>query len=152
MHAPNLRRLRRLFDVRVVCSHRGHEAAALADSLSAPMARTDPDQILARDDLDAVLIGTRHDTHAELVLAALQAGKHVFVEKPLCLSPQELARLCAARAQGLPGSPVLMVGHNAVHRRRAPAARAVRGGRRGGPPPVTHERAASRPGALVGRP
>jgi predicted dehydrogenase len=37
-----------------------------------------------------VLIGTRHDSHAALTIKALLAGKHVFVEKPLCLTEDEL--------------------------------------------------------------
>jgi predicted dehydrogenase len=43
-----------------------------------------------------VVITTRHDSHAGLVLQALAAGKHVFVEKPLCLTREELAEIEAA--------------------------------------------------------
>ena len=65
---------------------------------------------------EAVIIGTRHDLHAPLVLKALKAGKHVFVEKPLGLTPEELAEIDAAMAET---SGSLMVGFN---RRFAPAA------------------------------
>lgn len=65
---------------------------------------------------EAVIIGTRHDLHASLVLKALQAGKQVFVEKPLCLTEAELAEIDAAMAET---SGSLMVGFN---RRFAPAA------------------------------
>jgi acetyl-CoA C-acetyltransferase len=41
-------------------------------------------------DVDAVVIATRHDSHARYVVQALERGKHVFVEKPLCLSRDEL--------------------------------------------------------------
>ena len=49
----------------------------------------------------AVLIATRHDDHARLVVGALMAGKHVFVEKPLCITPRELADIedCLADAR-----------------------------------------------------
>jgi threonine dehydrogenase-like Zn-dependent dehydrogenase/predicted dehydrogenase len=65
---------------------------------------------------EAVIIGTRHDWHAAMVLRALKAGRHVFVEKPLCLTPDELAVMDAAMVETT-GS--LMVGFN---RRFAPAA------------------------------
>jgi predicted dehydrogenase len=65
---------------------------------------------------EAVIIGTRHDWHAAMVLKALKTGKHVFVEKPLCLTEAELAEIDAAMAETT-GS--LMVGFN---RRFAPAA------------------------------
>ena len=65
---------------------------------------------------EAVIIGTRHDLHASLVLKALKAGKQVFVEKPLCLTEAELAEIDAAMEET---SGSLMVGFN---RRFAPAA------------------------------
>lgn len=65
---------------------------------------------------EAVIIGTRHDLHASLVLKALKPGKQVFVEKPLCLTEAELAEIDAAMAET---SGSLMVGFN---RRFAPAA------------------------------
>jgi predicted dehydrogenase len=61
-----------------------------------------------------VVITTRHDSHASLVIEALKAGKHVFVEKPLCLTLAELAAIEAVAAAA-PGR--LMVGFN---RRFAP--------------------------------
>ena len=68
--------------------------------------------------IDAVVITTRHNNHADLVLRALRAGKHVFVEKPLCLTEAELIEI---EQQYLEVAdihrPVLMVGFN---RRFAP--------------------------------
>jgi predicted dehydrogenase len=66
-----------------------------------------------------VIVATRHDQHAAMALAALAAGTHVLVEKPLALSESELARIeafFAARTQ----APILMTGFN---RRFAPAVR-----------------------------
>ncbi len=63
----------------------------------------------------AVMIGTRHHLHAPLVLKALQAGKQVFVEKPLCLTHEELTQIDAAM---LKSKGSVMVGFN---RRFAPA-------------------------------
>jgi predicted dehydrogenase/threonine dehydrogenase-like Zn-dependent dehydrogenase len=67
------------------------------------------------DGAAAVLIATRHHLHAQLVQAALAAGRHVFVEKPLCLTREELAQIDAAlpKSQG-----TVQIGFN---RRFAPA-------------------------------
>jgi predicted dehydrogenase/threonine dehydrogenase-like Zn-dependent dehydrogenase len=65
--------------------------------------------------VDAVVIATRHDSHASLVVQALEAGKPVFVEKPLCLTLDELAAVEEAYARA--PRPMLMVGFN---RRFAP--------------------------------
>jgi len=58
---------------------------------------------------NAVMIGTRHHLHAPLVLKALQAGKRVFVEKPLCLTREELTQIDEAVSSG---SGSVMVGFN----------------------------------------
>ena len=67
--------------------------------------------------MDAVFIATRHDLHAPMLLEALRAGKHAFVEKPLALREEELEEIEGALARG--GCPVLAVGFN---RRFSPAA------------------------------
>lgn len=73
---------------------------------------TDTDRLFADAESNAIVITTRHDSHARLVVQALLAGKHVFVEKPLCLTLDELSRIEAAT-----GVSLLMVGFN---RRFAP--------------------------------
>jgi predicted dehydrogenase len=80
---------------------------------------TDTDRMLADPDLDAIVITTRHDSHGGLVRRALAAGKHVFVEKPLAMTLDELRAVeqdyDAVLAAGKP--VVLAVGFN---RRFAP--------------------------------
>jgi polar amino acid transport system substrate-binding protein len=67
------------------------------------------DEVLDDATINLVVIGTRHDTHAELARAALERSKHVFVEKPLALNDQQLESVLEAVA----GSPAkLMVGYN----------------------------------------
>ncbi len=69
---------------------------------------------------NAVVITTQHDNHARFVLQALRAGKHVFVEKPLCLTLDELVEIKSAYADGsahCSSVPIVMVGFN---RRFAP--------------------------------
>ena len=76
---------------------------------------TDAASLIDDPALDAVVISTRHDTHARFVEQSLLAGKNVFVEKPLCLTLQEVSGIAALAGQT--GAPRLMVGFN---RRFAP--------------------------------
>lgn len=84
-------------------------------------AGTDVGDVLSRDDIDAVFIVTRHQTHADLVCRSLRAGKATFVEKPLALHSEELDRIVATA--GETGNDRLMVGFN---RRFAPLLQALR--------------------------
>ena len=78
-------------------------------------ASTDSDTVWRDGAIDTVVIATRHDDHAGSVLKALAAGKHVFVEKPLCLRLDELERIETALSHS--SGSQLMVGFN---RRFAP--------------------------------
>ena len=77
-------------------------AAAFAATHGAPVTGS-YEELLARDDIDAVYISTVNTTHADLAVAALQAGKAVLCEKPVAPSTAELERvLSQAAASGLP--------------------------------------------------
>lgn len=78
-------------------------------------AATEIAAVLENPEIDTVVIATLHDAHASQVLAALRAGKHVFCEKPLCLTLDELAAI-KEEAQSRPQQQ-LMIGFN---RRFAP--------------------------------
>ncbi len=82
-------------------------------------AATDPAEVFRSASTDAVVIATRHDTHAGYVLQALQHRKHVFCEKPLTVAAEELAEIEDAYAAAVESgfNPVIMVGFN---RRFAP--------------------------------
>jgi predicted dehydrogenase len=67
------------------------------------------EELIADEAIDAVVIATRHATHAELAIRALEAGKHVFCEKPLVLAHDELEAVLAAAARS---GCVLAVGFN----------------------------------------
>ncbi|HEX2254226.1 MAG TPA: bi-domain-containing oxidoreductase [Thermoanaerobaculia bacterium] len=112
----------------VLCSARGLSAADAAERSGFPAAVSDEEEVYANPRVQAVFIATRHDLHAAQVERALAAGKHVFVEKPLALDVEGIARveqaLEAASAAGPGGGrPLLMVGFN---RRFSPAAEEVR--------------------------
>lgn len=99
-----------------VSSARGLSAWDLARRYGFERASTDNEAITQDDRVQAILISTRHDSHAQLVAEALMAGKHVFVEKPLATTEEALRDLVeiAQRSSGY-----LMVGFN---RRFAPLA------------------------------
>lgn len=103
-----------------VVTSRGFTANDVAKKYGFAQASTNPDDVLSDDAVDAVFIATRHDTHADLVCRSLEAGKHVFVEKPLCITEDQLERI-AQIATTSPG--VLQVGYN---RRFSPLAVALR--------------------------
>lgn len=83
---------------------------------------TDTDRLFTDAETDAIVVTTRHDSHARFVIQALQAGKHVFVEKPLCLTLEELTDI-EHRFASLVEPPILMVGFN---RRFAPQVQRVK--------------------------
>jgi len=71
-------------------------AKKTAGELGAPFHSDNPNDIIKRDDLDAVDIATRPASHCELAVAAAGAGKHVLVEKPMCLDVAEADEMIAA--------------------------------------------------------
>lgn len=83
---------------------------------------TDTDSIFTDAETNAIVVTTRHDSHARLVRQALKAGKHVFVEKPLCLTLQELTDIESQIASHV-NPPVVMIGFN---RRFAPQVQKIK--------------------------
>lgn len=125
--------------IAAVASAQGASALLAAQSCAAEHATTDVTTAFADPSVEAVFITTRHNTHAAQTLEALKAGKHVWVEKPLCLNLEELRQIEAVLSSQIPvtGSeitknqsprtknraPTLMVGFN---RRFSPMAVALR--------------------------
>jgi predicted dehydrogenase/threonine dehydrogenase-like Zn-dependent dehydrogenase len=73
---------------------------SVADRFGFQYCTGDAEDILKDPEINTVFIATRHDSHAKYVLEALSAGKHVFVEKPLCLTREELDQIAELMAQG----------------------------------------------------
>lgn len=117
MHLPNLARLKDRFELHAVLSRTGANARAIADQFGAAYATTDFDKLLSDAAIDLVIIATRHDLHGSMVLSALNAGKDVFVEKPLTLDPADLDQL-RVFYETTTNAPLLMTGYN---RRFSPA-------------------------------
>ncbi len=115
-HIPNLKGMASSATITGVCAANSASAAAMGKQLGASVIATDYRELLRNPSIDAVVIGTRHDKHASMAEDALRAGKHVFLEKPIALTVEDLDRLDKT-IQGLSSCPVFMIGFN---RRFAP--------------------------------
>jgi predicted dehydrogenase len=102
-----------------VCAANGSHARHAADKFGFRYCATDEGEILSDAGVNTVVISTRHHLHAAQVTAALNAGKHVFCEKPLCLSEDELLEIIRVYSKQASNRRLLMVGFN---RRFAPMA------------------------------
>lgn len=102
-----------------IASHSGASSMHAARKWGFETVSTDVDAVLSSADVDAIVVATRHDTHASLTVQGLAAGKHVFVEKPLAIAADDLASVRRMHAEvRTSGNPlVLTVGYN---RRWAP--------------------------------
>jgi predicted dehydrogenase len=106
--------------LKTIASSGGWSGTDLGNKFGFEFSTTDTGSIFDDLEVNTVFISTRHDTHAAFVIDALKSGKHVFVEKPLCIKREELDEIVAlySEIKGLKDRmPLLMVGFN---RRFAP--------------------------------
>jgi len=96
VHLPNLLALDDAFELVAVADVSPKVADGLAGRFAA-RAYTDWSEMLDAAALDALVVCSPHATHAEVVLAALDRGLHVLVEKPLCIAPQDATAICRRR-------------------------------------------------------
>jgi predicted dehydrogenase len=115
VHLPVLATLPHLFEVRSACDLSPTLLQQVGDRFAIPVRHTSAADLVAAGDLDAVLVLNSDEYHAEAVIAALDHGLHVLVEKPMCLSRREADAIIAARDRS---EKVVMVGYM---RRFAPA-------------------------------
>ncbi len=119
--------LRELLQLDCILTSRPHTAEDARQKYGFAKATVDVQDLLSSP-APAVVIATRHDSHAALAMQALRAGKRVFLEKPLCLRMEEYVHMAGLLRS--PDSPGLMLGFN---RRFAPLVQALRGKLRGLP-------------------
>lgn len=103
-----------------VATASGVTAVDAAKKFGFKRAVSDASEIIKDEEVNLVVVGTRHDSHAVLAIEALTRNKHVFVEKPLALNDEELDQVIEAARQS---GGALMVGFN---RRFSPAARTAK--------------------------
>jgi polar amino acid transport system substrate-binding protein len=115
-----------------LCTSRGLTANHVGKQHGFSKCTTDYLQVLEDEQVDAVAILTRHNAHAEMVCNALRAGKHVFVEKPLCINHNELDEIISTYSSLLQltnnesqitNNLILMVGYS---RRFSPLAKKLK--------------------------
>lgn len=101
------------FYLKTIVNRTGDKALNVARLFKAEKISSDQNDIFNDPDIDLVMICTRHNNHAELVLKGLKAGKHVYVEKPLAVTMDQLDEIkhFYKENEGKP-VPALMVGFN----------------------------------------
>jgi predicted dehydrogenase/threonine dehydrogenase-like Zn-dependent dehydrogenase len=113
IHLPNLSRLKHYYHLRGVCTNDPVKAKYFAQRYRANIATTDYNVLLNDPKINLIIITTRHHLHSRMVIDALRAGKNVFVEKPLCLTGEELEEIKEVVKNPTIGySPMLFVGFN----------------------------------------
>jgi predicted dehydrogenase len=130
MLVPQMAKRRDLFFLRGVVSRNATQGGNFARVNQAEVFASGIDEVLAGDGFDLMVIATRHHEHAEQAVKGLRAGKHVFVEKPLAVTWDQL-ELVGRTIEEMETPPMLMVGFN---RRFSPAVQKLREtveGRRG---------------------
>jgi len=109
MHIPNIKKMSDKYHLYAVQSRTGANAHALAVKEGCAYSTTDYEKILSDENVDMVMICTRHNLHAQMAIKALEAGKAVFVEKPMAVTLEEMQHVVEAAERS--GSP-LLVGFN----------------------------------------
>jgi polar amino acid transport system substrate-binding protein len=126
-----------------VMTSSGTSSRSVAERYGFEFCTGDEKDILENDEINTVFIATRHDSHAEYVMKALKAGKHVFVEKPLCLNEAELSQIVELLnsyeqkniSNANTTQPILMLGYN---RRFSSLAERIKKEFNGGPMAMTY--------------
>ena len=83
-------------DVRAFCDINAEAASRYYEQYEGGYHTTDPARIFADADVEIVTIATSHGTHAELAIAAFEAGKHVYLEKPMAMTTADCLRIYEA--------------------------------------------------------
>lgn len=115
LHLPTLNQLSDLFEVTALCDVSQSVRNQVGDAWGVKKRLSDYHELVTLDTVDAVLIATPNAYHAETVLAAIDAGKHILIEKPMCMTLAENDAIIAAQEKA---GVIIQVG---TMRRYAPA-------------------------------
>jgi predicted dehydrogenase len=113
---PNLKKLGEDISLRAVVSRTGANAMQAAKQYGANYATSSFEDVLSDPEINIILIGTRHNLHADMTLRSLKAGKNVLVEKPMAMTEEELLSIEEFYKEKNTvindGLPILMAGFN----------------------------------------
>lgn len=111
-HLPNINQLSSTFSIHTIMNRSGATAISVAKQFNSKIATSDFSTVLNDDEVDVIMICTRHDLHASMTLEGLKSNKHVFVEKPLALNEEELKKIELFYGNDFTNKPILMTGFN----------------------------------------
>lgn len=107
---PNITKIKS-FDLVGLCTATGVSAHATGKKYGFKHITTNSDELFKNNEINTLFVTTRHNDHADKVLNAIENGKHIFVEKPLCIKEEELESI-AKLYQEYQGNSILQVGFN----------------------------------------
>ncbi len=113
MHLPNMEKMTDKYSLYAVVNRTGHKGKTVATHFDAKYTTSEIDDVLKDPEVDLVFITTQHKDHGSLTLRSLQAGKHVFVEKPLATTQEDLDKIVAFyNDDSVQNKPLLLTGFN----------------------------------------
>ena len=115
IHLPILQSLREKYEIKAICDVSPSLVAAVGEQYGIASRYLEADELLGDPEVDAVFVLNSDEYHADCIVGAADRGKHVFVEKPMCLNREDAERVIAARNRS---GVHVMVGYM---RRYAPA-------------------------------
>jgi len=89
-HLSNMLKLKDKYEIIAICNHTPGSSVKEGENYNVKYVSTDYNELLNDKDIDLIVIGTRHNIHAEIVVKAINAKKNVLVEKPLALTLEEI--------------------------------------------------------------
>jgi len=99
LHIPTLKELRDRFEIAALCDASRKVVEGVGKSVPGASLHTEAADLFARSDVDVALIANPNVYHAPMAIAAMKAGKHVMIEKPMCMTLSEADALAKAEAQ-----------------------------------------------------
>jgi len=91
-HLPNLKKIP-FYNIKAIVTRTGGNAKKIAEEYGAEYCVTDYKEVLSDNDINLVLIATRHNLHAPIIIEAANAGKHIFVEKPIAINYEDCKKI-----------------------------------------------------------
>jgi predicted dehydrogenase/threonine dehydrogenase-like Zn-dependent dehydrogenase len=91
-HLPNLKRIP-YYNIKAIVTRTGSNAKEIAEEYGTEYCTTDFKEVLQDENINMVVIATRHNLHAPIIIEAANAGKHIFVEKPIAMSYEDCKKV-----------------------------------------------------------